>query len=292
MDAAVEDVLGHIDAAREEMAELTLELANTYAPVGHEQAVAEVVDGWYQREGITSRLVPMLEERANVIARVPDTGAGRSLIFNIPLDTEASGARAMQRSGIRLEGDLILTSVAGETGNAPVDEFQGGALRGQGVPDEVPRGSRRPRRLRHRVGDLGLRAALARLRRGVLQRHAAGPQHAARRGSPRPRAHDHGRARPLGEGIELLADAVTASHRAVRGTDPPQGAEPAVVSMRRDHNVFKNAGVPAIDFGPSRTSAAVRGTGCMELDDMVDATKMYALTTLGIAAGLDQRALS
>lgn len=62
--------------------------------------------------------------------------------------------------------------------------------------------------------------------------------------------------------------------------------------MRRYHNVFNNAGISAIDFGPSRSGTAVRGTICTELDDMVDAAKMYALTTLEIAAGLQKRALS
>lgn len=424
MDQAIQEILDDIAGSREEMAELTLELANTYAPAGREQPVAEAVNAWYQREGLESRLVPIIDERANVVARVPGRGAGRSLLFNAHLDTEASGpdydtlmqvpdlnqvggwregdrlfghtvlndrhahalmmiaARAIQRSGVTLAGDMVLTSVAGETGSAPVDEYQGMRYEGKGMGSSylVRHGVRADYALVsettdfamcwHACGAVYFKVTLRgrnmytpRLRRSdeladhpnaivkaatVVQAiEAWAIEFEAQRTGPtpcgevRPKAqigairgglpyrpnrsapycalyvdvrtlpgedpaeiqHDLAAAldqtgvhteldmimaKPgaLGRGVEPLTDAITTAHRAVRDADPPSQSEPAVVSMWRDQNVFNNAGIPAVNFGPSRGSAAVQGTGSMELDDMIDAAKMYALTTVQVAGGL------
>ena len=430
MDASVQDVLGRIEAAREEMADLTLELANTYAPVGRELPVAQVVDDWYKRQGVESRLVTMMEDRANVVARVPGRGNGPTLLFNAHLDTETSGehydnlmqvpdpnkvggwregdqlfghmvlndrhahtlmmltARAIQQAGIELKGDLVLTSVAGETGNSPVDEFEGVRYEGKGYGSKylVDHGVRGDYAIVSETSDFALcwhacgaayfkvtirgrNMYTPRLERpSGLNEHPnavvkaatviqaieqwaiemeekrsgmtpCGPVRpkaqvgAARGGIPyrpnrsspycalyvdvrtlpgeNPRDLEHSlraaiadsgvdaelemimaKDGALGTGIEPLAEAITASHRSVRGEDPPKEAEVAVVSMWRDQNVFNNAGIPSINFGPSRGRAAVQGTGCMELDDMVDAAKMYALTTLQVAGGYDPSALA
>lgn len=175
MERTLSEVLAAIDDSREEIAELCLELANTYAPFGAERAVAERVHDWYGRNGIESSLVEIVSGRANVVGRLRGTAGGRSLLFNAHLDTEASGpdfenlmqvadpnlvggrregdrffghtvlndrhahplfmvaARAIRDAGARLEGDVILTSVAGETGSAPVDEYAGIAYEGKGL---------------------------------------------------------------------------------------------------------------------------------------------------------------
>jgi len=88
------------------------------------------------------------------------------------------------------------------------------------------------------------------------------------------------------DGIRPLVRAIDAAHRRVRGTPPPAEAEPAVVSMWRDTNVFNAAGIPSLTFGPSRGNADVQGRGHFELDDLVDGAKMYALTALHVAAGV------
>ena len=162
----------YIDA--EELAALALRLANTFSPAGHEQALAEVVHGWFEQSKIPVRLQPILPDRANVIAMLQGTGGGASLIFNSHLDTEVSGPeydwgmaqpdlnkvgahregnklightvlndrglmattmitlKALRDSGIRLRGDVLFTAVAGETGSAPVDEYQGANYDGKG----------------------------------------------------------------------------------------------------------------------------------------------------------------
>lgn len=87
----------------------------------------------------------------------------------------------------------------------------------------------------------------------------------------------------VGQGVGPLADAVSAAHERVTGAPPPDAADAAIVSMWRDTNVFNGAGIPSLTYGPSRGSAAVQGTGCFELDDLVATTKIYALTALELA---------
>jgi acetylornithine deacetylase/succinyl-diaminopimelate desuccinylase-like protein len=86
-----------------------------------------------------------------------------------------------------------------------------------------------------------------------------------------------------GQGVGPLVDAISAAHERVTGGPPPSAAEPAVVSMWRDTNVFNAAGIPSLTYGPSRGSAAVQGTGFFELDQLVATAKIYALTALELA---------
>jgi acetylornithine deacetylase/succinyl-diaminopimelate desuccinylase-like protein len=172
--ADTDEVLADIEDSREEIAELALRLGNTYAPWGSERILAEEVLAWYAENGVPAALTPITDARANVVARIPGSGGGRSIVFNAHLDTEASGpeydrlmgvpdlnriggrregdrlfghtilndrgcmslfmiaGRALLRAGAPLRGDVLLTSVAGETGAAPVDEYEGVAYEGKG----------------------------------------------------------------------------------------------------------------------------------------------------------------
>lgn len=82
------------------------------------------------------------------------------------------------------------------------------------------------------------------------------------------------------DAIEPLLSRIREAHQQIRGESMPQEAEPAVVSMWRDTNVYNRIGIPALTFGPSRGQAAVQGTGSMELGNMIDGAKIYALTAL------------
>ncbi len=170
-----EEVLGRIQDSGELLAELCLELGNTFAPVGHEQAVADAVSAWYGRHDISSFQQQLVPDRSNVIARLTGDGSGKSLIFNAHLDTEISGddydrlmdvpdpnkvggwregnrlfghtvlndralmaifmvmGKAIQEAKVPLAGDVILASAVGETGQAPVDEYQGMTYEGKGL---------------------------------------------------------------------------------------------------------------------------------------------------------------
>lgn len=173
-DSTVDEILGRVEDSREDLAELALRLGNTYAPWGRERVLADEVLAWYHEQGMTAKLMPITDARANVVARIPGTGAGPSLVFNAHLDTEAAGpeydrlmgapdpnrlggrrdddrlfghtilndrgpmslfmiaGRALRDAGVPLGGDVLLTSVAGETGAAPVDEYEGVAYEGKG----------------------------------------------------------------------------------------------------------------------------------------------------------------
>jgi acetylornithine deacetylase/succinyl-diaminopimelate desuccinylase-like protein len=89
------------------------------------------------------------------------------------------------------------------------------------------------------------------------------------------------------EAIAPLIDTIRASHEFVRGEPMPEKAETAVVSMWRDTNVYNRIGIPALTFGPSRGQAAVQGTGSMELNNMIEGSKIYALTALAIGGVID-----
>jgi acetylornithine deacetylase/succinyl-diaminopimelate desuccinylase-like protein len=90
-----------------------------------------------------------------------------------------------------------------------------------------------------------------------------------------------------GRGVEPLVEAIGAAHRVVSGRDLPSAAPAAVVSMWRDTNVFNGADIPSVTFGPHRGQADVQGDGHFELDDLVEMTKMYALTALQVCAGYE-----
>ncbi|MQA81423.1 MAG: peptidase dimerization domain-containing protein [Streptosporangiales bacterium] len=429
MTDKVAEVLSRIDSQREELADMVLRFANTYGPVGHEAATAREIDAWYKENGMESRFVSIVDDRANVVGYVRGSGGGKSLLFNAHLDTEASGpdydnlmqvpdpnvtggwregdlifghtalndrhahalfmvaARAIQQVGIPLQGDLVLTSVAGETGQAPVDEYQGLAYEGKGFGSTylVDHGVRADYALVSETSDftpcwyhcganyykVTLRGrnmytprlvrtdnlrdspnAIAKAAAVIIAIEEWGAEYTRSRttmtpcGEVRPNAQVGAvrggipwrpnrsspycalyvdvRTRPgddigevttslkqavdavgvdaelelvmsktgaEGKGTEPLADAITLAHKAIRGVEPPKHAEPAVVSMWRDSNVFNKAGIPSINFGPSRGRAAVQGTGFLALDDLVDATKMYALISLRIAGGMSSQEL-
>jgi len=86
----------------------------------------------------------------------------------------------------------------------------------------------------------------------------------------------------IGEGVEPYAEMIRTGHRFVRGDEPPAHAEPAVTGMWRDSNVFNKAGIPSINYGPSRGQADVQGRGYLEVDGLLDVAKVYALTILQV----------
>lgn len=85
------------------------------------------------------------------------------------------------------------------------------------------------------------------------------------------------------EDIQPLIETIRNAHEFVRGEPMPAKAETAVVSMWRDTNVYNRVGIPSLTFGPSRGQAAVQGTGSMELNNMIEGAKIYALTALAIS---------
>lgn len=291
-------------------------------------------------------------------------------------------ARAVKDAGVALRGDVILTSVAGETGQAPIDEFVGPQYVGKGLGTTflVDHGIRAdyaivsettdfalcwyscgaayfkitlrgknmytPRLIRadhwtespnavHRAGhmiqiieewasafterrtaDLGFgvvrpHAQIGAIRGGIPYRPNRSASYAALyldvRVLPDERVEDVEkelvsvvkqadpdaevdmylfRRGAIGENIEPLADTIAAAHQRVRGDAPPETVESAVLSMWRDTNVLNNAGIPTINYGPGRGQAAVQGTGGLNIKDLADVAKVYALTILDVCSDI------
>jgi acetylornithine deacetylase/succinyl-diaminopimelate desuccinylase-like protein len=78
-----------------------------------------------------------------------------------------------------------------------------------------------------------------------------------------------------------LINAIRNAHLLVRGA-PPRPVSTAETSMWRDINIFNELGIPAATFGMPRKSAPDAGERFVEIEDIVDAAKMYALVALEI----------
>ncbi len=93
-DSAIDAVLFHLEDQAREILEFACDLIRTPSPnpPGDERAMADLVTARLQSLGITdiSRL-GVDETRPNLIARVPGTGPGRTLMLSGHLDTKPAG---------------------------------------------------------------------------------------------------------------------------------------------------------------------------------------------------------
>jgi acetylornithine deacetylase/succinyl-diaminopimelate desuccinylase-like protein len=87
----------------------------------------------------------------------------------------------------------------------------------------------------------------------------------------------------IAQHAEPLIAAVTTAHRYVFGDEPPAPPS-AEMSMWRDLNVFNEVCIPSICYGPPRQREPLSGAGnrAMKIADLVQATKVYALTALEV----------
>lgn len=423
----IDEVFGRIDASKEDLAELALDLGNTYGPLGNEEPTARRVHEWYRDHGMEADFVPMIEGRASVVGKVRGNGTGRSIIFNAHLDTEASGpeydrlmnapdpnrvgarregdhiightvqndrgcmsvqmvaGRAISQSGAPLKGDILLKSAAGETGAAPVDEYQGMNYESKGLgttwlldrgytadyaviaettdfsaswvqcgatyfkvtlsgrnmytprlvrsatladhPNAIVRAAaviaaietwaievEARRTTETSCGTMAPKAQVGAMRGGLPWRPNRSSTYAALYVDVRTLPGED--VRPLhreltevvrsvdpaaeveifmskaghaatDEDIQPLLETIQTAHEFVRGEPMPDRAETAVVSMWRDTNVYNSRGIPSLTFGPSRGNAATQGTGSMELGNMIEGTKIYALMALTMCGAVD-----
>ena len=84
-----------------------------------------------------------------------------------------------------------------------------------------------------------------------------------------------------GKNVEPLIDSIRDAHRAVRGKECPPVSAPEI-SMWRDVNVFNEVGIPSATFGFPRRSEPGVSEKFVEIDDLVDSAKMYALVAADI----------
>jgi acetylornithine deacetylase/succinyl-diaminopimelate desuccinylase-like protein len=84
-----------------------------------------------------------------------------------------------------------------------------------------------------------------------------------------------------GQNVEPLVQSIRKAHEAVRGKECPPVSTPEI-SMWRDINVFNEVGIPAATFGFPRKSEPGLREKFVDIDDLVDCAKMYALVALDI----------
>jgi acetylornithine deacetylase/succinyl-diaminopimelate desuccinylase-like protein len=84
-DTRAQKVLDHID--ENELVKVALDLGNIDSPTGSEGPVADYVYDWLQGRGFAPRKLALIPERPNVVAVLPGSSHGRSLVFNSHMDT-------------------------------------------------------------------------------------------------------------------------------------------------------------------------------------------------------------
>src|SRR5947208_2610340 len=165
-----QQVLSHIDESA--LVAMCCDIVNIPSATGHELAVAEYMRGQMQQLGLEITWQPIEDGRANVIGRLQGEGNGECLMFNGHMDTSNTGdeefltgigykphavikngliyglgiynmkgalvcythaLRALQKAGVKPDGDIILAAVAGEIEKTQWKEFRGREYRGYGV---------------------------------------------------------------------------------------------------------------------------------------------------------------
>jgi acetylornithine deacetylase/succinyl-diaminopimelate desuccinylase-like protein len=82
-----------------------------------------------------------------------------------------------------------------------------------------------------------------------------------------------------GKNVEPLVESIKKSHRAIRGKEcPPMST--GEISMWRDVNIFNEVGIPSATFGFPRKTEPGLSEKFVDIDDLVDCAKMYALIAL------------
>jgi acetylornithine deacetylase/succinyl-diaminopimelate desuccinylase-like protein len=152
-------VLEQVD--RQRIVEIACKLADTVSITGEEKEVAEYLGSEFDRLGMQVEYQEVEEGRPNVIGTLKGSGGGATLMFcahmdhfDNPQETVVEDDRiygrglvnmkaafpcyieavaALQKAGVQLKGDLIVSAVVGEIEKAQIGRFQGKNYRGAGV---------------------------------------------------------------------------------------------------------------------------------------------------------------
>jgi acetylornithine deacetylase/succinyl-diaminopimelate desuccinylase-like protein len=155
----MQQVLEQVD--RQRIVEIACKLADTVSITGEEKEVAEYLGSEFDRLGMQVEYQEVEEGRPNVIGTLKGSGGGATLMFcahmdhfDNPQETVVEDDRiygrglvnmkaafpcyieavaALQKAGVQLKGDLIISGVVGEIEKAQIGRFQGKNYRGAGV---------------------------------------------------------------------------------------------------------------------------------------------------------------
>jgi acetylornithine deacetylase/succinyl-diaminopimelate desuccinylase-like protein len=154
-----EEVLQQVD--RDRIVEMACNLANIVSITGDEEKVAKYLGSEFERLGMQVEYQYVEEGRPNVVGTLKGSGGGATLMFNAHMDhfdapqetvvdedriygrglvnmkaafpCYIEAAAALQKGGVKLKGDLIISGVVGEIEKAQIGRFQGKEYRGAGV---------------------------------------------------------------------------------------------------------------------------------------------------------------
>src|SRR4029077_8072116 len=136
-------------------------LANIVSITGEEKNVAEYLGGEFAKLGLQVDYQEVEDGRPNVIGTLKGAGGGATLMFNAHMDhfdnpqetvvdedriygrglvnmkaafaCYIEAVTAIQKAGIQLKGDVIISCVVGEIEKAQIGRFHGRTYRGAGV---------------------------------------------------------------------------------------------------------------------------------------------------------------
>jgi len=157
----------------EEIVAMATDVVNIPSPTGEELAMAQYMRRALEEAGLQVTWQEVEEGRANVIGRLEGAGTGKNLMFNGHMDTSNTGretyltgagykphailkngmiyglgiynmkgalvcytqaVKAVQRAGVKLDGDVLIAAVVGEIEKTQwSDEFVGKEFRGYGA---------------------------------------------------------------------------------------------------------------------------------------------------------------
>ncbi|MFZ0735507.1 MAG: M20/M25/M40 family metallo-hydrolase [Candidatus Acidiferrales bacterium] len=157
----------------DEIVSMAFDVVNIPSPTGEELAMAKYMRGALEGIGLQVTWQQVEEGRANVIGRWEGAGTGKNLMFNGHMDTSNTGretyltgigykpnatlkngmiyglgiynmkgalvcytqaVKALQRAGVKLDGDVLIAAVVGEIEKTQwSDEFVGKEYRGYGA---------------------------------------------------------------------------------------------------------------------------------------------------------------
>ncbi len=159
------------EVKEEEIVTMCCGVINIPSPTGEELQMAHYMQHALQQLGLNVTWQEVEEGRANVVGRWLGTGGGKNLMFNGHMDTSNTGreefltgvgykpqavvkngfmyglgiynmkgalvcytqaVQALQRAGVKLQGDVIIAAVAGEIEKTQWGEFKGKEYRGYG----------------------------------------------------------------------------------------------------------------------------------------------------------------
>jgi acetylornithine deacetylase/succinyl-diaminopimelate desuccinylase-like protein len=165
-----EKIIGEVN--EEEIVAMCCDVINIPSPTGEELQMAHYMQSALRQLDLTVTWQEVEEGRANVVGRWIGSGGGKNLMFNGHMDTSNTGreefltgigyrpqavvkngfvyglgiynmkgalvcythaVKALQRAGVKLQGDVIVAAVAGEIEKTQWGEFKGKEYRGYGV---------------------------------------------------------------------------------------------------------------------------------------------------------------